>query len=153
MTTQWRQVDSRDAGVNRYQAENRRAQAWVKRNADGSAEYGAKNGLFGLGLHSEGYHVAPAPGDEVLLEKLDESANPPRFTGWVKEDRTSPGTTYYQGQADNLLSSKVKASITRVGDEASVQAKVGLFGTEIEGHYFAPAPSDAQILKSISRRS
>lgn len=152
MTTQWSQVKSKDAGVTRYQASNRRAEAWIQRNADGSAEYGAKNGLFGLGLHSEGYHVAPAPSDEVLLARLDRGANPPRFDNWEKTDQTSPATNYYEGTADNLFNSTVKASITRVGDEAEVKAKVGLFGLQIEGHYFAPAPSDAEILRSISER-
>lgn len=152
MTTQWSKVNSNEAGVARYKATNRKAQAWIERNPDGSAEYGAKNGLFGLGLHSEGYHVAPAPSDEVLLGKLDHSANPPRFDNWSKQDEKTPGTNYYEGQADNFFNSTVKASITRVGDEADVKAKVGLFGTQIEGHYFAPAPSDADILKRISQR-
>jgi hypothetical protein len=152
MTTQWNPIASKDPTIARYKATNRRAEAWIERNPDGSAEYGAKNGLFGLGLHSQGTHFAPAPSDQVILQKLDESANPPRFDSWKQKDKVSPGTTYYQGEADNLLNSKVEASITRVGDEAGVKAKVGLFGTEIEGHFFAPAPSDAEILRRISQR-
>jgi hypothetical protein len=113
MTTQWSKVNSNEAGVARYKATNRKAQAWIERNPDGSAEYGAKNGLFGLGLHSEGYHVAPAPSDEVLLGKLDHSANPPRFDNWSKQDEKTPGTNNYEGQADNFFNSTVKASITR----------------------------------------
>lgn len=152
MITQWK-ATSTDGGVQHYKATNRHAKAWIERNEDGSAEYGAKNGLLGLGLHTEGHHVAPAPSDEVLLDRLDQSANPPRFDNWVQQKETTPGTTYYKGEADNLLHSKVNAAITRVGDEATVQAKVGwLFGDEIQAHYFAPAPSDLEILRSISQK-
>ena len=151
MRTQWKQLPSQD-GISRYKATNRHASAWVKRNEDGSAESGAKNGLFGLGLHSESFHISPAPSDDELLKRLDRAANPPRFDNWTSVEKDSPNTNFYQGEADNFFNSTVKASITRVGDEASVSAKVGLFGTEIEGHFFAPAPSDAEILRRISER-
>ena len=151
MKTQWKQLSTQD-GVQRYKAMNRSAQAWIKRNEDGSAESGSKNGLFGLGLHTESFHVSPAPSDDELLRRLDRAANPPRFDNWREVDKDAPNTNFYKGEADNLFNSTVKASITRVGDEASVHAKVGLFGTEIEGHYFAPAPSDAEILRRISER-
>ena len=151
MKTQWTQLPGQD-GIQRYKASRGNTQAWVKRNEDGSAESGAKNGLFGLGLHSESFHISPAPSDDELLKRLDRAANPPRFDNWTSVEKDSPNTNFYQGEADNFFNSTVKASITRVGDEASVSAKVGLFGTEIEGHFFAPAPSDAEILRRISER-
>lgn len=152
MITQWKQVQNQD-GCSRYKATNRRADAWIQRHSDGSADYGAKNGFLGLGLHTQGTHVAPAPSDQVLLSKLDESANPPRFSQWSKLDKTTPGTTYYQGESNDYFHSDVNVSITRAGDVAEVKGKTGVFGlTHFEGTYFAPAPSDAEILKSISRK-
>lgn len=151
MNTNWIQVKNEN-GRTRYHATNRRAEAWIERHGDGSVDYGAKNGLFGLGLHSQGTHFAPAPSDQVILSKLDEAANPPRFEQWSKLDKTTPGTTYYQGQSNDLFHSDVKLSITRSGDAADVKGSTGVFGlTHFESHFFAPAPTDAEILKSLSR--
>jgi len=152
MITNWNRVSSNQQGVERFRATNRRSGAWIKRNPDQSAEAGSKSGLFGLGTHTESYFVAPAPSDDVILSRLELSANPPKFEDWKQTDKKTPGTNYYQGRANNLFDSKVSAAITRVGDEAEVKAKVGFFGTEIGGHYFDPAPSDAQILRKISQR-
>ena len=151
MKTQWTQLPGQD-GIQRYKANRGNTQAWVKRNEDGSAESGSKSGPFGLGLQTESFHFSPAPSDAELLGRIDRSVNPPRYDNWEAQEKSSPNTNYYQGEADNFFNSTVKASITRVGDEASVKAKVGLFGTEIEGHFFAPAPSDAEILRRISER-
>lgn len=123
MTTQWASVKSKDSSIERFTATNRRAEAWIKRNPDDSVDAGAKNGLFGLGLRTESHFFAPAPSDEVILDRLDSSANPPRFDNWEKSDKTTPGTNYYEGEADNLSNSTVKVAITRVGDEADVKAK------------------------------
>jgi hypothetical protein len=152
MTNQWSKINSTDSSISRYKATNRRSEATIARNPDGSADYSSKSGLLGLGLRVEGHHFAPAPDDEVLLDKLDQAINPPRFHDWKQKESDLPGTTLYQGEADSFLSSKVKASITRVGDEADVKASGGLFGLHVEGHFFAPAPSDTEILKRISQR-
>lgn len=148
MNTQWTPVKSRDVGVDHYR--NGKAKAWIQHNADGSVDSGGQKGFFGM--RTESHHFAPAPEDQVLLDRIDRSLNPPRFDGWEQKDKATPGTTYYQGEADNFLGSTVNATITRAGGAADVSAQVGWFGTHIDGHFFAPAPSDAEILKSISRR-
>jgi hypothetical protein len=153
MNTQWSKVNSHDSSISRYKATNRRSQATIERNPDGSADYSCKNGLLGLGTRVEGHHFAPAPSDDVILQKIDDIANPPRFDGWKQKECDIPGTTRYQGEADSFLSSKVNATITRVGDEADVKATAGLFGVHVEGHFFAPAPSDTEILRRISQKT
>ncbi len=152
MNTNWNPVKSNQPGIERFKATNRRSEAWIQRNEDNSAKAGSKSGLFGLGTHVESFFVSPAPTNEEILHKLGNVANPPKYDNWQALDKETPGTKYYQGEADNFFDSKVNASITRVGDEADVKAKVGHFGTEIDGHFFAPAPSDREILSRISQR-
>lgn len=153
MKAQWSPIASSDPSIKRYKADHRQSKAWVERHPDGSADSGSKDGFLGLGLHTETFHVSPAPSDEAILAKLDARHNPPRFDGWEKQDKSTPGTTYYQGEADNFFHSTVNASITRVGGAADVNAQVGwLLGDKIEAHFFAPAPSDAEILARLSQR-
>ncbi|MFA5507217.1 MAG: hypothetical protein WC314_16575 [Vulcanimicrobiota bacterium] len=151
MRTQWTPVKTDTQGINRYRGTNQKAEAWIQRNPDGSAVAKEETGFFGT--HVTSYMVAPAPSDEVILDKLDRSAYPPRFDDW-KQSGQNPetNTTEYKGTANNFLNSPVKAQITRVGDSAKVSAKVGHFGlgTHIDGVFFAPAPSDMEILRRIS---
>lgn len=151
MLIQWKQLSTQN-GIQRYQAANSRATAWIKHNENGSAESGSKHGLFGLGLHTDSFYSSPAPSDSKMLQDIDDLANPPRFKDWTPAKQKCSHTTEYKGKADNIFNSTVKASITRIGDEAHVHAKVGLFGTEIDGHFFAPAPSDTEIISRISKR-
>ncbi len=152
MTSNWTATNSKNANQARYRSTQKRAQASIERRPDGSAITKVKSGLFGLGTHLTSHHVAPAPNDEAILGRLDHLVHPPRIDGWKQvDDQATSTVNHYQGRADNLLNSKVDAYITRVGDEATVEGKVGRFGTEFQGHYFAPAPSDQEILQRLSR--
>lgn len=151
MRTQWKPVKSNTQGLTRYKGTNQKAEAWIQRNADGSAVAKEETGFFGTRVTS--YSVSPAPADNVILDRMDRSAYPPRFDGWKESGKDSEtNTTEYKGKANNFLKSPVKAKITRVGDTAKVSAKVGHFGlgAHVEGVYFAPAPSDQEILRKIS---
>ena len=151
MRTQWTPVQSKTPGLTRYKGTNQTAAAWIQRNPDGSAVAKEETGFFGT--HVTSYTTSPAPSDDVILGKLDRSAYPPRFDSWKENEKKSDETTtHYQGKANNIFNSPVKAEITRVGNSAKVSAKVGRFGlrTHVEGVYFAPAPSDQEILGRIS---
>jgi len=149
MITKWTAAPSKQPGSERFKATNRRAEATIERKPDGSAEATCENGLFGLGTHSGATFFAPAPSNQEILERFGDK---PRFSGWQQSEEKTPGTNYFEAKADSYFHSDVQAAITRVGDEADIKVKVGHFGTEIEGHYFAPAPSDKEILKRISQR-
>ena len=153
MNTQWKQVSANSQGLTRYKGVNQRASAWIQRSDDGSAVAKKESGLFGLGTHVTS-HMVTAPADEVILEKLDRSSNPPRFDQWKKSGTDSDtNTTEYKGKTDSFLNSPVTAKITRLDDQAKVSAKVGRFGlgTHVDGVFFAPAPSDQEILRRISQ--
>jgi hypothetical protein len=151
MRTQWTPVKSNNQGLTRYKGTNQTANAWIQRNPDGSAVAKEEAGFFGT--HVTSHMAAPAPSDAVILSKLDQSAYPPKFEDWKETGKESDtNTTQYRGKANNFFSSPVEAQITRVGDSAKVSAKVGRFGlgTHVEGVFFAPAPSDQEILRRIS---
>ncbi|MBS2033762.1 hypothetical protein JST97_02190 [bacterium] len=144
----WKSVGSDIPGTTHYKRSHPKAEAWIRRQ-NGHLEGEAKSGPFNLG-RSAGVscmdHTLP---DEVVLAKLDDGLNPPRFQNWkTVDDQLAAGVTHYRGQAGHR---KVEAFITRVGEEAEVRAQVGHFGTQIEGSFFAPAPSDREILQRISR--
>jgi len=155
MKTQWSKIAQDPSGDIRYKRNHPKASATIHRQPDSlSAEM--KTGLFGLGSHVGVCFMDTQLSDEVVLSRLDEVANPPRFEDWkeVKGKSTETNETHYQGrESGGLIRSKVKASIRRQGEQAEVSAQVGLFGTQIEGIYFAPAPSDQEILRRISQSS
>jgi hypothetical protein len=144
----WKSVGSDLAGTTHYKRSNPKAEAWIHRQ-DGRLEGEVKSGPFNLGPSAGISCMDKTLSDEVVLAKLDDSLNPPRFQKWkTVDDQEAPGVTHYRGQAGRR---KVDALITRVGDEAEVKARVGHFGVQIEGNFFAPAPSDQEILERISR--
>ena len=105
---------------------------------------------MGLGTHVSSFHKSPAPDDQAILGRLEDTAHPPRFSNWREAEGAShDNTTSFVGEKAN--GGKVKAEITRNGDEADVKAQAGFFGVHIEGHFFAPAPSDQEILRRISK--
>jgi hypothetical protein len=142
MKANWKPVSHEPSGVTRYKRSSPRAQAEIHRQENSlSAEM--KTGLFGLGTHVGACFMDTSLSDEAVLSKLDQVAHPPRFQDWKAQ-----GEGHYQGKAGR---SKVEAQITRSGEEAKVVAHVGHFGTHVEGVFFAPAPSDQEILRRISR--
>ncbi|MFN8612820.1 MAG: hypothetical protein U0931_35105 [Vulcanimicrobiota bacterium] len=144
----WKSVGSDVPGTTHYKRSNPKAEAWIHRQ-EGRLEGEAKSGPFNLGPSAGVSCLDTTLSDQVVLGKLDETLNPPRFQNWKQvDDQQAPGVTHYQGRAGH---SKVEAFITRLGDEAEVKAKVGHFGLEVEGNFFAPAPSDQEILRRISR--
>jgi hypothetical protein len=145
----WKPVGSDVPGTSHYKRSSPKAEAWVHRQ-DGRLEAEAKSGLFNLGRQVEASFMDTSLSDEVVLSKLDDTLNPPRFQNWKPvDDQEAKGVTHYRGEAGHK---KVDAFITRVGDQAEVKADSGFFGVQIEGNFFAPAPSDQEILKRISRR-
>jgi len=145
----WKPVGSDVPGTSHYKRSSPKAEAWVHRQ-DGRLEAEAKTGPFHLGRQVGASFMDTSLSDEVVLSKLDDTLNPPRFQNWKPvDDQEANGVTHYRGEAGHK---KVEAFITRVGDEAEVKANAGFFGVQIEGNYFAPAPSDQEILKRISRQ-
>ena len=144
MKADWKPVSNDPSGITRYKRSSPRAQVEINRQ-DNSLSAEMKTGLFGLGTHVGTCFMDTSLSDEVVLSKLDAVANPPRFQDW-KPVQGEDG--HYQGKANR---SKVDAVITRNGDEATVEAQVGHFGMHIEGVYFAPAPSDQEILRRLSQ--
>lgn len=147
MQTNWQPVHVDQPGVTRYKLGSSRAE--IHREADGSAQATLKEGFLGLGTHVTSYMKSPAPNDQAILGKLEDTAHPPRFRNWREVEGGDHNTRCYQGEKEN--GGKVTAEITRMGGEADVKAQAGFFGVHIEGHYFAPAPSDREILSKISR--
>ena len=144
----WKPVGSDVPGTTHYKRNSPKAEAWIHRQ-DGRLEAEAKSGPFNLGRQVDAFFLDTSLSDDVVLGKLNETLTPPRFQNWKPvDDQEAKGVTHYQGEAG---SRRVDAFITRVGDEAEVKAKVGWFGVQIEGNFFAPAPSDQEILKRISR--
>ena len=143
----WKSVGSDVPGTTHYKSSKPKAEAWIHRQ-NGRLEGEANHGF--LGLDRAGVScMDKSLSDEVVLAKLEDSINPPRFKNWKEvDDQEAKGVSHYVGEAGG---SKVEAFITRVDDKAEVKAKVGHFGLQIEGSYFAPAPSDQAILKNISR--
>lgn len=143
----WKPVGSDVPGTTHYKRSSPKAEAWIHRQ-DGKLEAEARHGFLQLdrvGLSCMDKSLS----DQVVLAKLEDSINPPRFQNWkAVDDQEASGVTHYKGEAG---SRKVEAFITRVGDEAEVKAKVGWFGVQVEGNFFAPAPSDQEILRRISR--
>lgn len=145
----WKPVGSDVPGTSHYKRSSPKAEAWVHRQ-DGRLEAEAKSGPFNLGRQVGASFMDTSLSDEVVLSKLDDTLNPPRFQNWKPvDDQEAKGVTHYRGEAGHK---KVDAFITRVGDQAEVKAKAGFFGVQIEGNFFAPAPSDQEILKRISRQ-
>lgn len=149
----WQPVQSDRPGAVHYQRAEPKGDAYIQRNEDGSAEAESKNGLFGLGTEVESFHCSPAPDDATILGQLDRSAYPDQYDGWkeVKKGPQLPTVKTYEGHKTTGLHSKVRVTIDRDGDRADFIGKVGHFGTEMEGSFFAPAPSDAEILSRLSR--
>jgi len=151
MKAQWNPVPSDRPGVSHYHRQDPKGEAWIERKENGSAEASQKNGFFGPSVES--WHAAPAPTDSVILQKMDEVAHPPRFDDWkeVKHSPELPSVKHYEGrETGGMIRSKVEVFIDRDGDQADYTAKVGRFGEEVEGHLFAPAPSDQEILHRLS---
>lgn len=145
----WKPVGSDVPGTSHYKRSTPKAEAWVHRQ-DGRLEAEVKTGPFNLGRQVGASFMDTSLSDEVVLGKLDDTLNPPRFQNWKPvDDQEANGVTHYRGEAGHK---KVDAFITRVGDEAEVKADSGFFGVQIEGNFFAPAPSDQEILKRISRQ-
>ena len=141
MKTNWQPLSTEQPGVSRYKSGFSRAE--IHRQEDGSAEATLKEGFLGLGTHVSSFHKSPAPDDQAILTRLTDTAHPPRFGNWQE---TKDG----KWEGEKAGGGKVKAEITRTGDEADVKASTGFFGTQIEGHFFAPAPTDREILRRIS---
>jgi len=151
MKAQWQPVQSDRPGVAQYQRQGAKGQAQIERKENGAAEASEKNGFFGPSV--DAYFVAPAPDDATILQRMDEVAYPPRFGDFkeVKHSPELPTVKHYQGrETGGLVRSKVDVLIDRDGDQADYTAKVGHFGEEIEGHFFAPTPSDQEILRRLS---
>lgn len=150
MKTSWQPVPSDRPGVSQFRKSGEKCEAWIERRADGSAVAGETNGFFGPRV--EGWFRDPAPADEVILQRLEDTAHPPRFGNWKEVPEDAPSVKHFEGrETGGLIRSKVDVFVTRVGDEVDYTAQVGHFGTHIEGHYFAPAPSDQEILRRLSR--
>lgn len=145
----WKPVGSDVPGTTRYKSSSPKAEASIHRQ-NGRLEAEASHGFLQLdqvGLSCMDKSLS----DQAVLAKLEDSINPPRFKNWKEvDDQEANGVTHYRGEAGG---SKVDAYITRVGDEAEVSAKAGWFGVQVEGSFFAPAPSDQEILRRISRDS
>ena len=143
----WKPVGSDVPGTTRYKSSSPKAEAAIHRQ-NGRLEGEAHHGF--LGLDQVGIScMDKSLSDEAVLAKMEDSINPPRFKNWKQvDDQEAQGVTHYRGEAG---SRKVDALITRVGDQAEVSAKAGFFGVQVEGSFFAPAPSDQEILKRISR--
>lgn len=148
MQANWKPINVDQPGVTAYKKGWSKAE--IHREEDGAARATLKEGFLGLGTHVTSFIKSPAPDDQAILGKLEDTAHPPRFSNWkaVEPDQEHPSATRYEGET--AKGKKVKAEITRVGDEADVKAKAGFFGLHVEGHYFAPAPSDQEILQRIS---
>lgn len=144
----WKSVTSNTPGTTAYQCRKPKAQAWIS-HKNGHIEAEAKSGWFNLGHSAAISSRDTTLSDQAVLGKLEDLINPPRFQNWQSvADQQAPGVTHYKGQTRH---GKVDAYITRLNDEAHVTAHAGHFGVQIEGSFFAPAPSDQEILKRISR--
>lgn len=155
MINNWQPIPCDRPNVSAYQRTSPRGEATIERCPDGSAKAESKNGLLGLGTEVESYICSPAPSDDVILDNLDQSAYPPQYGDWKEVKKKGPQLpsvkTYEGRETHGLVKSKVTVTIDRDGDKADFIGKVGHFGTEMEGSFFAPAPSDQEILQKISR--
>lgn len=154
MKSEWKPIPTDQPGTTRYKKTAERAEVTIQRDEGEPVTASLRSGLFGLGTSIEGTYYQEGITDEVVLEKLDDTLHPPRYTDWEKvDDQEAPGVTHYQGRRANSVFAKVDAYITRSGDEAQVVAQAGPFnlGMHHEGVYFAPAPSDQEILRNLAR--
>ncbi len=145
MQANWKPIKTDTPGVTRYQKGHSKAE--ITRQENGWTEATLKEGFLGLGTHVHA-SMRDAGDDKAVLSSLEETAHPPRFSNWKEVKSDDKDVARYEGET--VKGGKVKAEITRNGDEADVVAKAGFFGVQCEGHYFAPAPSDREILKRIS---
>lgn len=152
MQAQWKsiQVPGNPAGVTRYSKGFSKAE--IHREPGHGVQAELKEGFLGLGTHVGGSYGDASQSDKAILAKLEDTAHPPRFDHWQETPgpKDTPDTRHYRGEKASGHG-KVDAYITRVGDEANVTAQAGIFGVQIEGHFFAPAPNDREILQRISR--
>ncbi|MCA9792711.1 MAG: hypothetical protein KC910_12980 [Candidatus Eremiobacteraeota bacterium] len=149
MNAQWKPIAGKtEPGITRYQAG--RAKATIHREENHLCAE-ATDGWLGLGKKVGISFRDDSLSDEVVLGRVDEMLHPPRFGGWQPvDDQKALGVTHYRGREnEGLIRSKVDAYITRAGDQAQVIAHVGHLGEEIQGSYFAPVPSDQEILKNL----
>jgi len=146
MQANWKPIKTDQPGVTRYQKGSSKAE--INRTDDGWTEATLKEGFLGLGTHVHGSYRNPSGDDAAILGKLEDTAHPPRFSNW-KPVESDDGVARYEGET--VKGKKVTAEITRDADgDAEVKAKAGFFGVSVEGSYFAPAPSDREILRRIS---
>lgn len=153
--TNWQPVQCDRPNVSMYERQSPRSTAVIEHKENGNVSASERNGLFGLGTSVEADFFSPAPSDEQILDKMDQSAYPPQYSDW-KEVKTKgpqlPSVKTYEGrETGTLIKSKVRVTIAHDGDRSDYAGKVGHFGTEFEGTFFAPAPSDQAILERISR--
>lgn len=151
MQANWKPIAHETPGTTHYK--RHRAEAFIHRQ-DGQLTAEMTTGLFGLGNHVETWHRDSSLSDEVVLARLDEVANPPRYDGWKEvRDQEAPGVTHYEGrETGGLIKSKVDCYITRSGDEVSYKADAGVFGTHHEGVFFSPV-GDQEVLRRLSQKS
>ena len=148
MKANWKPISQDTPGITQYKRSHPRARAEIHRQ-DNKLSAEMKTGPFGLGTHVGACFMDTGLSDEAVLTRLDEVAHPPRFQDWHEvKDQSAAGVTHYQGHEGRK---KVDAYITRSQDEAQVVAQSGHFGIHIEGTYFAPTPSDREILQRISQ--
>lgn len=144
----WKPLKTDQPGVTRYQKGHSKAE--INRQEDGFTQATLKEGFLGLGTHVHGTYRNPSGDDAAVLEKLLDTAHPPRFSNWEKVDGGDGNATKYEGETAN--GKKVTATITRDADgDAECKAQAGFFGVSVDGLYLAPAPSDQEILRRISR--
>ncbi|MBQ7501889.1 hypothetical protein IJT93_04120 [bacterium] len=154
MINSWQPVQCDRPNVNMYERTSTHSKATIEHHDNGNVSASSKNGVLGLGTSVEADYFSPAPSDEKILDDMDKLAFPPKYGDW-KEVKTKgpqlPNVKHYQGrETGGLIKSKINVTIAHDGDKTNYAGKVGHFGTEIEGTFFAPA-SDSDILERLSR--
>ncbi len=137
--TSWKAIPTNTQGLTRFKDKNSGASAYIQRNSDGTVLAQCKTGFMGRMTTLD--ELQGNPSDDVILSKFEDTVNPPTYSDW--EATKKPGV--YEGKAGDW---SAKAVIERDGGQATVKISSGPFGIgpSSETFYFAPAPSDAQIL-------
>ena len=155
MINNWQPVACDRPNITLYERQSPRGQAEIERHEDGSASASSKHGPLGLGMSIEADYFSPAPSDEQILDRMDQSAYPPIYGEWKEVEPKGPKLpsvkTYEGRETGGLIKSKVTVTIDRDKDRVDFVGKVGHFGMEMEGTFFAPTPTDQEILTRLSR--
>lgn len=144
MQAKWQPIPTNTRGLTRFKDQNSGARAYIQRNPDGTALAECRTGFMGLGRSTTIDELKNAPSDDVILGKFEDTVNPPTFSDFKPTRKKG----VYKGKTGDATA---RAEIKRDRGEATVKITSGFFGPSSEGHYFAPAPSDAEILERHSR--